>query len=609
MKKYPKNLNDWKEYPGMVHWFSPILLLKILKNVIASTIFGQFADRRLVHASLDLIDSETVVEKCCGGVKGVCGETNQPVWVDYVADLGDGFDSTYAVAYMIGQKELPVGEDLTLPRANCLIMGGDQVYPDASQVAYRTRMERPYEFAFPRNEEKGSSPPVYLIPGNHDWYDGLSLFLAKFCRGRATSLGNWIATQSRSYFAVHLAKNWWIWGFDSQLGEDIDKPQADYFISVAKKMEPNAKVILCAAVPSWLKADVAAADEKERDSYYRSLDYMANILKKNCRGVKVPLVISGDLHHYSRYVAKESGTNFITAGGGGAFLHPTHHLNDRIKTIWAQTEQTLEIARDGAAENEKKAFYPPQDESRRLALGNLGFVFKNWDFCFVLGILYWVCALSMLAWSGYGETGGSGAFLNRVENQIYNLLSTPVFVIIAVSLFSALYYAADIKSKVRKLLATVIHFFGHLALIVFGTAFVSVLVAGTKTMPVGEIIYFFALAIGMLLLGFIGGFIWGLYLTIVSWGWGDQSNDAFSAMRLDSFRHFIRLKIDDDKLTIYPVGIDKSPERKDWKFNELYKKGTTDIPVVVPNKYLEQHLIEAPIVIGVNDVMTLELSN
>lgn len=609
MKKFPKNLNDWNEYPGMVHWFSPTVLLKVARNVIASTLFAQYADRRLVHASLDVINPETVVEKCCGGLAGVCGDKNQPIWVDYVADLGDGFDSTYAVAYLIGQKEIQVGNDTTLPRANCLIMGGDQVYPDASQVAYQTRMQRPYEFAFPRNNEKGSSPPVYLIPGNHDWYDGLSLFLAKFCQGRPKSLGNWIASQSRSYFAVHLAENWWIWGFDSQLGEDIDKPQADYFTSIAEKMLPNAKVILCASVPSWLKADVAAADEKERDSYYRSLDYMANILKKNCRGVKVPLVISGDLHHYSRYIAKESGTNFMTAGGGGAFLHPTHHLNDQIKTIWAQTDQTLEIAqganRDDETKEAKKAFYPPQDVSRRLALGNFKFVLKNWDFCFVLGALYWVCALLMLAWNGYVETPETGTFWSSVYNQITNLWSTPTFVIIALGLWAALYYAADIKSTFRKRIVVTIHFLAHLTLILIGSALVSVSVAGLKPLVAGEITYFFALSIGMLLLGFVGGMIWGLYLTIVSYFWGDQANDAFSAMRLDSFRHFIRFKIESNKLTIYPVGIDQSPVRKDWKFNEFYKEGTQDIPVVIPKKNLGQHLIEDPIVIDINSVVSL----
>lgn len=474
MKDIPKNLHDPNEYPNMVRWFSPAVLLKTVKKVVTSTVFGQYADRRLVQASLDLVEPEKVIEKCCGGVKGICGEKNeQPIWVDYVADLGDGFDSTYAIAYLIGQEEIQIGNDMKLPRADCLIMGGDQVYPDASQDDYKKRMERPYWFAFPKNNVEGSSPPIYLIPGNHDWYDGLTLFLAKFCTGDKNKkfVGNWATSQSRSYFAVHLAKNWWIWGFDSQLGEDIDKPQADYFTSVAEKMEPNAKVILCASVPSWLKADVAAPDEKDRDSYYRSLDYMANILKKNCRdGVKVPLVISGDLHHYSRYIAKESGTNFITAGGGGAFLHPTHHLNDSLRTIWAQTEQTLEIGHDIEIGDTKKAFYPPQDKSKRLALGNVGFVSKNWEFCIVIGLLYWLCAMLMLAWNGYGDSGGDGTFLSRFGNQVTNLCSTPIFIIIAVGLFVALYKAADIKTIARKENAAVLHALAHLILIIVGTS-------------------------------------------------------------------------------------------------------------------------------------------
>lgn len=608
MKKLPEGLNDWEKYPGMVRWFSPIVLLKTVKKVVTSTVFGQYADRRLVQASLDVVDPNTVVEKCCGGEKGICGGKNeQPIWVDYVADLGDGFDSTYAIAYLIGQKEIKVnGIDTELPRADCLIMGGDQVYPDASREDYKRRMERPYRFAFPKNNVKGSSPPVYLIPGNHDWYDGLTLFLAKFCTGDKNKnyLGNWATSQSRSYFAIHLAENWWIWGFDSQLGEDIDKPQADYFTSVAENMKPNAKVILCASVPSWLKADVAAADEKEKDSYYRSLDYMANILGKKCPGAKVPLVISGDLHHYSRYIAKESKTNFITAGGGGAFLHPTHHLSDEIKTIWAQSEQTLEVGYNNEVGDQKKAFYPPQKASRLLALGNVGFMFKNWEFCLVIGLLYCICALLMLAWSGYGEYVGTGTFLSRVGSQINNLWSTPMFVIIAVALFAALYKSADIKFIDRRRAAVIIHFLAHITLVLIGTAVVSTMVIGLKSV-VGEILYFVFLGIGMILLGFIGGALWGLYLTVVSWLWGDEANNAFSALRLDSYRHFIRLKIEGDKITIYPIGIDESPKRKDWEFNEVYEKGSEDIPLVVPKEGLGQHLIETPIVIDINNIAPL----
>jgi hypothetical protein len=35
----------------MVHWFNPILLYKLLNNVVTSAMFGQYADRRLIIAT------------------------------------------------------------------------------------------------------------------------------------------------------------------------------------------------------------------------------------------------------------------------------------------------------------------------------------------------------------------------------------------------------------------------------------------------------------------------------------------------------------------------------------------------------------------------------
>ena len=213
MTQKPENLNDRKQFPGMVHWFSPRVLFNVVQKVIASTLFGQYADRRLAQASLDVIDSAAMKQRC-GGENGIAADVDGPVWLDYVADLGDGFDSTYAVAYLIGQREIDV-DGTKLPRAHCLIMGGDQVYPDASRYDYSKRMQRPYQCAFPRSDRPGAArPPVFLIPGNHDWYDGLTLFLALFCRGRDTHLGSWNAAQGRSYFAVQLRDNWWVWGYD-----------------------------------------------------------------------------------------------------------------------------------------------------------------------------------------------------------------------------------------------------------------------------------------------------------------------------------------------------------------------------------------------------------
>jgi hypothetical protein len=609
-KKFPENLNDWNEYREMVRWFDPIVLLKTAKKVLDSALFGQYADRRLVHAALDSpINHDTLIADHCRGEEGLCGAKDE-YWLDFVVDLGDGFDSTYAIAYMIGQKDLPVGES-RLPRADCLIMGGDQVYPDASRDEYEVRMKLPYRAAFPY-EREGDHPKLYLIPGNHDWYDGLTLFLANFCRGRATSLGSWIASQRRSYFAIHLGQNWWIWGFDSQLGEDIDAPQADYFTAVARKMQPGAKVILCASVPTWLKADIAG-DKKGREEYYRALHYIASVARNECQGARIPLVLSGDLHHYSRYVGKKTGSNFITAGGGGAFLHPTHHLNDTISVKWpgvSGDEDTLEIAKENDAADGKKSFYPSQSASRRLALGNLSFVITNWKFVPVLGGLYLICALLMLAWNGYGQSFDRG-FFTGIWDRVGILAPTPVFLLIVIAFCFVFVYTAEISSKTRRRWIGLLHATTHLAVLLLGTAFVTTVLGyfAIRSVPVvGDIFYFVGLVAGMVVVGIAGGFIWGLYLTVASYVWGDASNGAFSALRLDSYRHFLRLKIKGNELTIYPIGIDESPQRKDWKHNPDYDSSNMDqnTPAIIPTRHLGQHLIEEPVVININDVEFLK---
>jgi hypothetical protein len=111
----------------------------------------------------------------------------------------------------------------------------------------------------------------------------------------------------------------------------------------------------------------------------------------------------------------------------------------------------------------------------------------------------------------------------------------------------------------------------------------------------------------MLIVGIFGGFVWGLYLTIVSFVWGDESNSAFSALALNRYRHFLRFKIEPDRITIYPIGIDKSPQRKDWKHNPNYNSSNVDqnVPAIIPVGSLEQELIEEPIVIEIQNIALL----
>ena len=74
-------------------------------------------------------------------------------------------------------------------------------------------------------------PALFAVPGNHDWYDGLTAFLRFFCQGGW--VGGWKTEQRRSYFAVKLPQRWWLLGIDIQFDTYIDAPQIDYFRTVA----------------------------------------------------------------------------------------------------------------------------------------------------------------------------------------------------------------------------------------------------------------------------------------------------------------------------------------------------------------------------------------
>jgi len=61
-----------------------------------------------------------------------------------------------------------------------LVFGGDQVYPSPSREEYQRRLVAPYAAAF-GDDTTSERPHVYAVPGNHDWYDGLSAFTRLFC--------------------------------------------------------------------------------------------------------------------------------------------------------------------------------------------------------------------------------------------------------------------------------------------------------------------------------------------------------------------------------------------------------------------------------------------
>jgi hypothetical protein len=92
--------NDLNQYPGKVKWFTPLLLVQAGFTDIVAHLFGQYADQRMTQHLSDAIPEDPDLRKQFVERNDYSGEAQEgePFWADFVADLGDGFESIYAVA-------------------------------------------------------------------------------------------------------------------------------------------------------------------------------------------------------------------------------------------------------------------------------------------------------------------------------------------------------------------------------------------------------------------------------------------------------------------------------------------------------------------------------
>ena len=583
----PPSLADLAKYPKMTSWFRPDVLAKLLWRVIVSDLFEQYADRRLIVAALDTVTDQELVERAQQFMPGKGNpevwtlepDSEGAIWIDFLADLGDGFDATYAIASLLSQETLTIGGHVTR-RGQILFMGGDEVYPNAAPETYRKQLRDPYDWAFPDPDPKSvKGPPVYAIPGNHDWYDGLVQFLALFSRKVNLHLGGWRSHQHRSYFALQISEKWWIWGLDAQLYDDVDQPQKDYFSAIAHGMPSDANIILCGPEPGWLYT------HKLNSRSLAVINEVGRIALAANEGLRIPLVLSGDTHHYSRYMGDDGATQFITSGGSGAFLHPTHQLEQTIDLNREQDGfswldglvKTVSLGVDphpAPGAQAKEACYPTRAESIAILKGNFKFVTYNPGFAVLLGFFYWVLGLLSvrLWWDGLYVIPivlfiGFWMYTKRQEGGSLKVL--------ALSAMNAIAHAIAVM-----LLALV---FRHLN-------------AGYFDPAAWPRLSFILFAIEMVVFGgLVAGALFGIYLYASSRWLNQNHNDAYSAMRLDSHRNFLRMRIHSDEVTVYPVGLDRVPKRRGWRINTM-RRGSPP-PVYVPVSPLAPRLIEGPIVV------------
>ena len=563
----------------MVGWYEPRQLARTAYQVFLSTIFGRHADRRLLQAGPVALDS--AVELYFDFF-----QSDEPFWFDYIADVGDGFDSTYTMASCLAQpylelKELNDTAVHTTERGRILIFGGDEVYPAASAGVYRERLIKPYNAAFPgvingNDADTGldSRPAVFAIPGNHDWYDSLVAFSDMFMRNEPFC--GWRTMQNRSYFALRLPRGWWLFGTDTQLGSSLDRPQIDYFASVMKDVPTADRIILCNAEPNWINAKLITNDPSFTDQ--QMTDFTENVL----RG-QVAVSIAGDRHYYRRH--EETGTSSssggkrqkITAGGGGAFLHPTH--NENVDRIGKSPVYKL-----------KKSFPDPRD-SRRLSYWNLLFPLWNPSFGLVTAILYLLTARAFL--SNIGTYQWSEVHL-AMATVMHDTLTEPFSLYWVLLFFIGFLFFTDTASRMYRWIAGTLHAVAHLAATFVISWQISYWLSEGRGLDFRSTIQLLTASALIFVGGWIvGSLIMGFYLFVSLNVFGRHHNDAFSALKIADYKNFLRLKIEDNgDLLIFPIGV--RIVIKKWKFS----KGSDGEPKIAPKVIVEENLpilIEKPI--------------
>ncbi|GII80598.1 metallophosphoesterase [Sphaerisporangium rufum] len=251
-----------------------------------------------------------------------------------IGDTGEGDASQYAVVPGL----LKIGEGTAFA-----VIASDVIYPTGAAGDYDDKFFRPYQ-DYPA--------PIYAVPGNHDWYDGLGGFMRVFCdapalqaerqgfslspaglrgllwrrpepidedrlakAGQRRARPGQRAVQPGPYWVMDLPGLLLV-GIDTGIRGTIDAGQAAWLRRVSADPRPK---ILITGKPIYDRNEYhpcpieggGTVDDIVRDPAH---NYVA--------------AIGGDTHNYQRYPVRvgDRVIQYIVSGGGGAFMHATHTI-------------------------------------------------------------------------------------------------------------------------------------------------------------------------------------------------------------------------------------------------------------------------------------------
>src|SRR5262245_50258919 len=94
---------------SMYGWYDPAHLLQTGIRVVIATVFGEFLDRRELFGNRDDPKPASLDPYHDYSVDAANAPRNE-IWLDFVADTGDGWDPTYAVARLLARSNLAFRE-------------------------------------------------------------------------------------------------------------------------------------------------------------------------------------------------------------------------------------------------------------------------------------------------------------------------------------------------------------------------------------------------------------------------------------------------------------------------------------------------------------------
>ncbi|MPZ65816.1 MAG: metallophosphoesterase [Pseudonocardiaceae bacterium] len=315
-------------------WLRPSVLWQSRNDVVATTLADPTpaARARWVELARQRAGEGTAVADFV-----IAGPAGDSVSMLLVGDPGEGDNAQYAVAHELAEQS---------KSADFAVICSDVIYPAGDQADYGRKFHHPY---------RNVGVPIYALPGNHDWYEGLHAFMHYFCKlddpGYVPRFGRgpaaWLASrlwrkpqqdsgtaggadgvtvaerpppdpvQPAPYFAIDAGPARYV-GIDTGINGEVDAAQYEWLQRVSLQCPERPKILLTGKpiyVDGTYRPGRVIGSRQTVDQVVT--DPRANFV----------MAIGGDIHNYQRYpvkLADERTIQYVVSGGGGAYMHATH---------------------------------------------------------------------------------------------------------------------------------------------------------------------------------------------------------------------------------------------------------------------------------------------